>query len=138
MKKIILAVALLATLLNAGWFQSKSIQESGEPMLQATPFNKIQSKIGKTPIMMEFGATSCLYCQKMGRILYKIKQQNPKSNIYFVNIYKDMDIAKKFGIKMIPTQVYLDKDGNLIGTHMGLIEQNELKKKLKNLEIIRK
>jgi len=136
MKKVVLVIVLLVISLNAGWFQSSTVQNNEEPMLHATPFNKLQNKIGKTPIMIEFGSTSCLYCQKMGQILYKIKQQNPKSNIYFVNIYKDMPTAKKFGIKMIPTQVYLNKDGNIIGTHMGLIERDKLEKKLKNLEII--
>lgn len=136
MKKVVLAIVLLVISLNAGWFQSSTVQNNEEPMLQATPFNEFQDKIGKTPIMIEFGSTSCLYCQKMGQILYKIKQENPKSNIYFVNIYKDMPTAKKFGIKMIPTQVYLNKDGHIIGRHMGLIERDKLEIKLKNLEII--
>jgi len=39
---------------------------------------------------------------------------------------------------MIPTQKYFDKRGNVIDTHMGVIEQKVLEEKLKNLNIIKK
>jgi len=108
-----------------------------EPMLKATAFSQIKHKIGKEPIMMEFGATSCHSCQEMGRILYKIKEKYPQANIYFINIYEDKDTAKAFKIRMIPTQKYLDKDGTVVDTHMGGIEQDELEEKLKHLGVIK-
>jgi len=110
---------------------------SSEPMLQPTPFSQIENKIGKEPMMLEFGSTSCHSCMAMGKILYKIKQKYPKSNIYFINIYKDMPTTKKFGIRLIPTQKYLDKNGNVVDTHMGVIKQDELEKKLKSLGVIK-
>jgi len=45
--------------------------------------------------------------------------------------------AMKFKIRMIPTQKYLDKDGNVTDTHMGFIKQEELEKKLKIMGIIK-
>jgi len=136
MKKIVLIVVALVTLSNASWLNSN--EKKGEPMLQSTLFKKFESKIGKEPFMVEFGSVSCYSCQIMGKTLYKIKQKYPQSNIYFLDIYKDMPTAKKFGIRMIPTQKYFDKDGNIIDTHMGIIEQEKLVQKLKNLKIIKK
>jgi len=45
-------------------------------------------------------------------------------------------VARKFGIRMIPTQKYLDKNGNVVDTHMGVIEQDELEEKLKKLKVL--
>ena len=108
-----------------------------EPMLQEIPFSHIENKIGKEPMMLEFGATSCRSCIKMGQVLYKIKEKYPKSNIYFIDIYEDKKSAMKFKVRMIPTQKYLDKSGSVVDTHMGIIQQNELEKKLKNLGVIK-
>jgi len=110
---------------------------SNEPVLQATSFSQIKNKIGKVPMMLEFGATSCYSCVVMGKLLYKIKEKYPKVNIYFINVYEDKETAKKFGIRMIPTQKYLDKNGNVAETHMGVIKQEELEKKLKIVGIIK-
>jgi len=109
---------------------------ANEPMLEATPFSQIQKHIGKVPMMLEFGATSCHSCVKMGRLLYKLKAKYPKSHIYFIDIYKDKQSAKNYKIRMIPTQKYLDKHGKVVDTHMGVIDEDELEKKLKNLKII--
>lgn len=129
-------MSMLATLANANWFNSNEKKE--ESMLKSTLFKDFESKIGKEPLMIEFGSVSCYSCQVMGKILYKIKQKYPQSNIYFIDIYNDMPTAEKFGIRMIPTQKYLDENGNIIDTHMGVIEQEELVQKLKNLNIIKK
>ena len=109
---------------------------ANEPMLQATAFTDIEKYIGKKPMMLEFGATSCHSCIAMGRILYKIKAKYPQSHIYFIDIYKNKESAKHYKIRMIPTQKYLDKQGKVVDTHMGVIEQDELEKKLKKLGVI--
>ena len=108
-----------------------------EPMLEATPFSQIENKIGTEPIMLEFGATHCRSCIAMGKILYKIKEKYPKSNIYFIDIYEDKKSAEKFKIRMIPTQKYLDNNGSVVDTHMGIIEQDELEKKLKTIGVVK-
>jgi len=116
---------------------SNAYAASDELMLKATPFSKIENKIGKVPIMLEFGSANCHSCQVMGKVLYKIKEKHSKSDIYFIDIYKDMPAAKKFRVRLIPTQKFLDKKGNIVGTHMGVIRQNELEEHLKSMEIIK-
>jgi len=106
-----------------------------EPTLKATPFSQIKIGNGKA-MMLEFGSTSCHSCVEMGKILYNIKSKYPNSNVYFIDIYKDMKAAKSFKIRMIPTQVFLDKDGNYITNHVGMIESNNLIENLKKLQIL--
>ena len=110
---------------------------ANEPILQATPFLQIKDKIGKEPMMLEFGAKSCFSCITMGKLLYKIKKKYPKSNIFFIDVYKDRSATLRYKIRVIPTQKYLDINGNVVDTHMGVIKQEELEKKLKAMNILK-
>ena len=108
-----------------------------KPLLKPTPFVKVQQLTAKgKPLMLEFGAESCYSCRVMGQLLYEIKQDNPKSNIYFIDIYKDMQYAKKYKIRMIPTQLFLDKSGKVLGKHIGIFKKEELKSVLKEWSIL--
>ena len=135
MKKIILILILALSIANASWFISENNEQESKS-LQATPFAEFENKISEEAMMIEFGSVSCHSCQVMGELLYKIKRKHPEANIYFVDIYKDKAAAKKYAIRMIPTQKYLDKDGKIIETHMGILKQEVLEKKLKSMGII--
>ena len=137
MKKIILTLVALVTVVSALWLANDKTQKiDTDKTLAATPFSEFKHKIGKEPLMIEFGSVSCHSCQIMGNILYKIKQKHPQSNIYFIDIYKDKEVAREFKIRMIPTQKYLDRSGHVIDTHMGVIEQDDLENKLKKLKVL--
>ncbi len=120
-----------------GLFALSAKSNADVPMLQPVPFGSIKPLIGKgNPVMLEFGSTSCRSCQVMGWLLYKIKAKNPKSNIYFIDIYKDMDASIAYGVQIIPTQVYLDGKGKVVEKHMGIISENKLNTKLHKMGII--
>ena len=87
-------------------------------------------------MMIEFGSDKCMSCQQMGRILYKIKQTHPAAMIYFVDIYQNMPAARQFGIRMIPTQKFLDAKGQTVETHIGVLDQDILEKKLHELGVL--
>lgn len=137
MKKIVVSLVVLMSLLNAGWFDVTKDKEEPKELLQPTKFDKFKDQIGKAPMMIEFGSTHCVSCQEMAKKLYKIKQKYPKANIYFVNIYDDMKVAKNYQIRVIPTQKFLDKNGKVIDTHMGVYKDDKLIERLKKLGIIK-
>lgn len=140
MKKIVLTLIAFTTLMiiaSALYLANdKTHKIDTDATLKSTPFSDFKHKVGSEPLMIEFGSVNCHSCNVMGNILYKIKQKHPKSNIYFIDIYEDREAAKEFGIRMIPTQKYLDKNGNIVDTHMGVIEQSELEKKLQLLKVL--
>ena len=117
---------------------SSTLLHAYEPILKSTPFEIVKNEIGqKNTLMLEFGATSCYSCVVMGKLLYKTKKDYPNSKIFFIDVYTDSNIAKKFGIRMIPTQVYLDSKGNVIDKHVGLLSKEELFTSLKKYKIIK-
>lgn len=71
------------------------------------------------PVMFEFGKGSCKACKEMGELIYRIKQQNPHYRLFYIDVGRDRKAAADHGIRMIPTQLFFDRDGNEVYRHVG-------------------
>ncbi|MEL7568629.1 MAG: thioredoxin domain-containing protein [Dehalobacterium sp.] len=72
-----------------------------------------QLKSYELPIMIDFGADSCIPCKEMAPILVKLNEDlREKAIIKFVDVWKYPKLADGYPISLIPTQVFFDKDGN--------------------------
>lgn len=64
------------------------------------------------PIVIDFGADSCIPCKEMAPVLAKLNEElRGKAIIKFVDVWKYQNLAQDYPIKVIPTQVFFDKDG---------------------------
>lgn len=110
--------------------------QEASSILAATPYAQIVPNIGKVPMLVEFGSTSCASCVEMGKLLYRAKQEYPKSAIYFVEVYQDQQASRDYRIQMIPTQIYIDDKGAEADRHIGAVNYEQLIAKLKEQKII--
>jgi len=77
-----------------------------------------------TVTMADLGSTSCVPCKLMEPILEKLQSEyQGKAAIIFVDVAKDRELARKFGIRAIPTQIFFDKNGNEVWRHAGFLEK---------------
>lgn len=136
MKKKIFVVLLGLFLIGCGETRVTSKEPLKNGILEATTYTQIQPSIGKTPMLLEFGSTSCASCVEMGKLLYRAKQEYPKSAIYFIEVYNDKEATGNYKIQMIPTQVYLTQEGYEADRHIGLVSYEQLIAKLKEQKII--
>jgi thioredoxin 1 len=71
-----------------------------------------QLKSYAIPIMIDFGADSCIPCKEMAPVLAKLNEElQGKAIIKFVDVWKYQELAEGYPISVIPTQVFFDKDG---------------------------
>ena len=71
---------------------------------------------------VELGAATCTPCQMMQKVMEQMKAQYSNSiNIVFydINTPDGRPYAAKYGIRVIPTQVFLDTDGMEYFRHEG-------------------
>jgi len=109
-----------------------------KPILPATDYIQIKDKIGQgSPYFLEVGSDSCHSCRVMGNMLYTLKEDNPKLNIYFINLYKERKIANNLHIMMIPTQIIFDAKGKEVYRHIGILTKLELDDVLKKYKIVK-
>lgn len=79
------------------------------------------------PVMIDLGADYCEPCREMAPILKELNQEyRGKAVIKFVDIEKNQGVAQGFGIALIPTQFFFDKEGEFRGRHEGFLSKEDI------------
>ena len=82
---------------------------------------------------VELGSVGCIPCDKMQPIMKEIEEEykgQVKVVFHDVKTPEGEPYKKEFNIRAIPTQVFLDKDGNEYFRHLGFFAKDELIKVL--------
>lgn len=78
---------------------------------------------------IEIGSTHCIPCKQMKPILKSIENKyKSQIKVIFYDINKDKDVVKKYNVKLIPTQVFLNEKGEEIHRHQGFYPEKEIDK----------
>jgi len=85
---------------------------------------------GKTLVtFIELGSVNCIPCKKMQPVMKAIeKKYGEQIKIIFYDVWKDdqRKYAAEYKIRLIPTQVFLDKNGKEIFRHEGFFPEEEI------------
>lgn len=88
------------------------------------------------PKLLDLGAGKCIPCKMMAPILDELKKDyKSKFLIEFIDVWKNEDAGKKHKIRMIPTQIFFDKDGKELFRHEGFYSKEDILNKWKELGI---
>ncbi|MEI8064648.1 MAG: organomercurial lyase, partial [Verrucomicrobiota bacterium] len=75
-------------------------------------------------------------CKKMAPILEELKTEYAgKLEVSFIDVWKTPDEAKKYGIQLIPTQIFFDTDGKELFRHEGFFGREDILGKWKELGV---
>jgi thioredoxin 1 len=94
-------------------------------------FNEIISQ--SKPVLVDFWATWCGPCKRLGPIIEEIAAEyDGKAIVGKCDIEENDDLTEKFGIMNVPTVVFL-KDGKEVDRVVGLAMKNVYQEKLNAL-----
>jgi len=81
----------------------------------------------RVPILLEFGRGWCVPCKYMKPILDDMgAAYQGKAIVMTVDMDANKDLVRSFGIRMMPTQVFLSPDGKEFFRHEGTLERNQI------------
>lgn len=83
---------------------------------------------------VELGSVKCIPCKQMQPIMKEIEEEfKGQVKVVFYDVWtaEGKPYIKEFGIRAIPTQVFLDKDGKEYFRHQGFFAKDELVEVLK-------
>lgn len=89
----------------------------------------------KKPLVtfVELGSVKCIPCRQMQPVMKAIeKKYGDQVKVVFYDVWQpeQRSYAEQYGIKLIPTQVFLDKEGKEFSRHEGFYPEGEIHKLL--------
>jgi thioredoxin 1 len=82
---------------------------------------------GGLPRLVDLGADTCIPCKMMAPILDDLKQEySGKMEVVFIDVWKKREEAGRYGIQLIPTQIFYGADGKELYRHQGFIGKEDI------------
>jgi len=101
-----------------------------------------QPEVGETspaaaaalPLLLDLGADKCVPCKMMAPILAELETEYEGIfTVAFIDVWKNTDATGKYGIKVIPTQVFFAADGSELFRHEGFYAKEDILAKWREL-----
>lgn len=81
----------------------------------------------RTPRLVDLGAGKCVPCKAMAPILEELKRSYEGSlSVEFIDVWERREEAAKYGVSMIPTQLFIAADGKELFRHEGFYSKEEI------------
>jgi thioredoxin 1 len=93
------------------------------------PADRKTGKVEHKVTFVEIGSVNCIPCKMMQPIMRDVENQyRGQVRVVFHDVWtpEGRPYGMKYGIRVIPTQVFLDKDGNEYFRHEGFFPKEEL------------
>lgn len=79
------------------------------------------------PRLVDVGADKCIPCIKMAPILDQLREDfRGEMEVNFVDVWKKREEAARYGVQMIPTQIFYAADGKELFRHIGFYSREEI------------
>ena len=86
--------------------------------------------------MIDLGAKKCVPCKMMAPIMEKMeKQYQGRAAIVFIDVWENKDQATKYGVRVIPTQIFYDENGKETYRHVGFLGEEAIVGILKSMGV---
>lgn len=98
------------------------------------PFTKVVHN--GQPTVLDLGSNTCVPCKMMKPILDELEQEyKNKANVVILEINNYRDLAREYKVRVIPTQIFFDKDGNEYWRHEGFLAKEDIQAKLREVGV---
>jgi thioredoxin 1 len=88
------------------------------------------------PRLLDLGSTRCVPCKRMAPILEELRgTYRDTLEVVFIDLFEDSTAAEKYGVSIIPTQVFFDASGNELFRHEGFFSREEILLKWRELGV---
>lgn len=126
--RYIIPILLTAVLLTA----AAACGSNGEPEAEAN----VESESGAAsndppaegvPALVDLGSTSCVPCQQMESELERLDDVTGDAlEVTVIDVNRNRSAASEYGIRLIPTQVFLSEAGEELYRHEGFMSCDDM------------
>jgi thioredoxin 1 len=99
----------------------------------AVPADNVQSSL---PRLVDLGSTTCIPCKKLAPILEELKTEyRGRVSVEFIDVTKNPAAADEYKINVIPTQIFIDKDGKEVFRHEGFYPKADIVGQFEKMDV---
>ena len=133
-----LSVLMISSVLLLNCGNNEAQTNADSPKQNTKPAQNVSTKIesmkadstkAATPkvTFVELGSVSCIPCKMMQPIMKAVEEDyGDQIEIVFYDVWKDATPGKKYDIRVIPTQVFLDESGKEFYRHEGFLPKENI------------
>ena len=79
------------------------------------------------PTLLELGSSTCIPCKEMKKVLGSLEEEYAgRLDIRIVDIFEQPEMAERYNVRVIPTQVFLGPDGAELFRHEGYFPREDI------------
>ena len=125
----VLIIAVIAFFLIKCSSDQDGQSSNPKPAVQAEPVKKL-------PMLVDLGKGTCIPCKKMKPILDELKKEyEGKAIVEVIDLRYDRGAASRYGIRLIPTQIFYDAEGKEVYRHEGFMDKQSIKNKFTEMGV---
>ncbi|MBM4148869.1 MAG: thioredoxin family protein [Lentisphaerae bacterium] len=107
-----------------------------EPGAAPTPAPERVASGKALPRLVDLGADKCQACKMMMPVLDGLKKDHADAFVTeFIDVWENPEEAKKYNVRLIPTQVFLDASGGELFRHEGFFGKDDILAKWQELGV---
>lgn len=125
-KIVVLAVLIVAIATAVALRQGRgpTSQVAASPESPATASSAPANGV---PRLLELGSETCIPCKAMQPVLAELRATYPgRLQVDFVDVRKQREVAERYAIEAIPTQIFFDSKGKERFRHVGFFSKDEI------------
>lgn len=113
---------------NQDWLKEQQTAQAKNPLNEALENGK--------PTVLDMGSSSCIPCKEMQPILEELKEEyKDRADIIVLDVYEYRDLASKYQVRAIPTQIFFNSKGEEVWRHQGFLPKEDIIKKLEEMGV---
>jgi len=132
---ILIAIGITFVLIKSSVDQTgKSSNQKATIQNSKTVLEGQQTK--RLPMLVDLGKGTCIPCKKMKPILDELMvEYEGKAIVKVIDLRYERRAAKEYGIRLIPTQIFYDAEGNEVYRHEGFMDKQSIKMKFAEMGV---
>jgi thioredoxin 1 len=127
----VIAIVVVVAVLVAGRSE-RAAHRGGEGLATSSAGDSLVAGSVNTggetiPKLIDLGADKCVPCKMMAPILEEMRETfEGRLDVVFIDVWKDPGVGRQYGVQVIPTQIFLDAEGNELFRHQGFLSREDI------------
>ena len=129
MKKVYILLPGLWLLFSLGCGNNEAQTKSDSNKSKVTTIQKDSTEMKESlkVTFIELGSVNCIPCKAMQPIMKAVEEDyGDQIKVVFYDVRKDPEPGRKFKVRLIPTQVFLDESGKEFYRHEGILPKENI------------